>query len=188
MQAAMGCVSRGGIRVVACCSISLALVLHISEAQANEVLGEISANKFKTGCRIAFEKEVMFDPTDHMSDPPYAIHAKLECRGAKGVRFDTYDIQGGSPSIEGVVFGEKKKAMIVLVSWSVNSRAADVQGEYYRPYAYRLSGSSSKPVVRNRRLMKEFGSGWVGNDRGREVAFALSNPAAIQEALAKFGY
>jgi hypothetical protein len=188
MQAAVGLFSRAGIRVVACCSISLALTLLISEVQANEVLSEISAHKFRAGCRIVFEKEIMIDPTDHMSDPPYAIHAKWVCRGAKGVRFDTYDIQGGSPNIGGVVFGEKKKTMVVLISWSVNSRAADVQGEYYRPYAYRASGSLLKPLVRNRRLMKELGSGWVGNDRGREVAFALSNPVAIQEALSKLGY
>jgi len=158
-----------------------------SAVLAEEIVDEIKADKMKPGCRIGFQRNFLADVNDPLSTPPYSIDVKWMCGGARPVQVDRYDVQGGSPTIAGVVYG-KRRTVAILVKWSVNSRAADVQGDYYKIYAYELLNSKTLPLVQNKKLMKQLGDGWIGNDHGREVRFPLSNAPAIKMALDRLGY
>jgi hypothetical protein len=128
------------------------------------------------------------DKNPPIGQPNYSIDLRWACRGQRARVIDHYEIDGGSPDIV-TVFFRKGRDVIVLVKWSTNSQAADIQGDYYKTYIYRYQPKNfSNPFLIEHDVAAKLGEGWDGVIDGRPVRYPYKNALSIRKALDRLGY
>jgi hypothetical protein len=112
---------------------------------------------------------------------------KWKCEDGTTVPIDRYEVEGGSREVATVLFW-KRKRVVTLVKWSVNSRASDFQGNFYKIYIYKFNDvkeAHPQPFVREDVIMKKFGSGWDGVMDGVVIKYPFKDAASIRKRLKK---
>ncbi|WP_139092863.1 MULTISPECIES: hypothetical protein [unclassified Pseudomonas] len=129
---------------------------------------------------------IFFSETDDKNYPVYFLLRNDKDNSTEIL--DKYEVSGSLPTIETVFFYRinKEKNIIVLVSWSVNSRGVGTYGVLYQIYAYKRVG---KKIVANFLIKKDSAAtGFDGYQDGREVHFYLKNAEAIKKYIrSRFG-
>ena len=149
----------------------------------------ISAESIRPGCSIAFAKRFHPNPDDPLSVPPYDVVLTWKCPGVRQSQIDTYERNGGSPEVVTVTYW-KHRAIVVLVKWSINSRASEYVGDYYKVYVYkRIKEAGNERFVRDEAIMNKFPEGWDGNAQsGSPVRYPFKDAASIKKRLAEMHY
>ncbi|CAB3766709.1 hypothetical protein [Paraburkholderia humisilvae] len=148
----------------------------------------VRAWQIKDGCYIKFMKDE-YPAERGLSYPLYDILVKWNCENGEFATIDRYDVEGASPEIVTVLFW-KKRSLAVLVKWSINSHAADFQGDFYKVYVYRYVPSKAGNQFRKEEsIMKKFGEGWDGEWVGKNaVRYDFKDAASIKKRLNELGY
>lgn len=155
---------------------------------AESVLQQLPAEQIEKGCKLDFYAVNSADEFPAIGRPDYSIDARWACKGRPTRIVDTYEIEGGSPEIV-TVFYRNKQDIVVLVKWSTNSQASDIQGDYYKIYIYRhTTGSLDNPFSRREDVMKKLGEGWDGEMDGKPVHYPFKDASSIRKALNRLGY
>ncbi len=77
-----------------------------------------------------------------------------------------------------------KDSFVVLVKWSINSQAADFQGDFYKVYVYKYNNDGdAPPFIRQEKIMNKFGQGWDGTRKGAAVVYPYKNASSIRRRL-----
>ncbi|CAB3762931.1 hypothetical protein [Paraburkholderia humisilvae] len=149
----------------------------------------IRASQIKEGCYITFLEEDYAREQGDPSRPYYDALMKWSCKNGETTIIDRYDVEGASPEIVTVLFW-KKRSLAVLVKWSINSHAADFQGDFYKVYVYRYVPSKAGNQFRKEEgVMKKFGEGWDGEWVGKNaVRYDFKDAASIKKRLNELGY
>jgi hypothetical protein len=151
----------------------------------DESPSKISAYQIRHGCDLSFDKKFYPNDTHALGTPPHDTIMNWVCQGNNAVEIDRYEVEGTSPRIATVFFW-KNKGLIVLVKWTINSRASDFQGEFYKIYVYKYDGvSHSSPFMRQDKIMSEFGPGWDGLKDGFTVTYQFKDAASIRTKLSQ---
>jgi len=150
------------------------------------LLQQLSASQIENNCNLGLYsidgEAVSLGRSDHYLD------LRWVCDGRPVRDIDRYEIEGGSPDVVTILY-RKKRNIIVLVRWMSNSQAADVQGDYYKIYAYRYTPDDPmKPFSRELRIMNKLGEGWDGAMNGEVVHFPYKDAGSIRKALNRLGY
>lgn len=174
--------------VLAACLCLVQIFLLVNTHAASVSPDIIPSDRIRAGCQIIFKKSIYENSDDPLSNPPYSIDLEWTCDGKTPVIVDRYDVEGSSPEIATVLF-RKKQSVIVLVKWSINSQASDLEGNFYKVYVYRFDPENPRhPFTRHNKIMRKLGSGWDGVKEERPVNYPLKDAASIRKALARLGY
>jgi hypothetical protein len=179
------------IKIIYLLTFIFASTCTVQTAFSSEKLPDvISAESIRPGCSIYFVKRFYSDSDDPLSVPPYDLVSTWKCQGVGQSRIDTYEINGGSPEVVTVTYW-KRRAIVVLVKWSINSRASDYVGDYYKVYVYkRMKEATGKErFVRDEAIMNKFPEGWGGNTQsGTAVRYPFKDAASIKRRLVEIHY
>ncbi|WP_089160972.1 hypothetical protein [Caballeronia sordidicola] len=150
------------------------------------ILQKLPAEQIQEGCNLEFY--ILPDENPALGRPDHSIDLRWVCGDQPQRVIDNYEIEGGSPDIV-TVFYRKRHDAIVLVKWSTNSQAADVQGDYYKIYVYRYARNNpAQPFRPQRDVMKKLGEGWDGTVDGKSVHYPYKDALSIRKALNRLGY
>ncbi|WP_286790745.1 MULTISPECIES: hypothetical protein [unclassified Pseudomonas] len=99
------------------------------------------------------------------------------------VIIDTYETEGSPPKIESAFFYPIKKTvnLIVILSWSVNSRGIGTYGNLYETRFYKDEGGCLKRNL-DFQALKET-TGFDGYQEGEEVSFNLKTASAVKKFI-----
>jgi hypothetical protein len=141
----------------------------------------VSADVIRTGCLIYLYRQDYPLPDDPSG---YNVIPTWKCRNDEKLSFDKYEIEGANPEVVAVLYW-KRNNIVILVKWSVNSRAADYSGDYYKVFIYKYSQEHGKQkIVRNSMAMKKFPEGMDGqSDSGKVIKYPFKDAAAIRKRL-----
>lgn len=168
--------------------ICVATTCSMSGWCAESMLQQLSAEQLEKGCNLDFYAVNLANDSPAIGRPDYSIDMRWACTGKSTKIVDTYEVEGGSPQIV-TVFYRNRKDVVVLVKWSTNSQASDIQGDYYKIYVYRLAlGNLGKPFLRQEDVMRKLGEGWDGEMNGKLIHYPLKDAASIRKALNRLGY
>ncbi|MFM0550058.1 hypothetical protein P0D69_03660 [Paraburkholderia sediminicola] len=173
---------------LAACLCVAQMFLPMNAYASNVSRDTISSNQIRAGCNILFKKSIYEDSHDPLSDPLYSVDLEWTCDSEPPIIVDRYDVEGSSPEVV-TVFFRRKRRIVVLVKWSINSQASDFVGDFYTIYVYRFDPKRPKyPFIRQDEIMDKLGSGWDGVKDGRPVKYPLKDAASIVKALTRLGY
>ncbi|MBJ9941710.1 hypothetical protein I7819_17690 [Burkholderia multivorans] len=168
--------------------ICVAAIRPMSGWCAESILQQLSGEQLEKGCNLDFYAVNLANDSPAIGRPDYSIDMRWACDGKPTKIVDTYEVEGGSPQIV-TVFYRNRKDVVVLVKWSTNSQASDIQGDYYKIYVYRIAlRNLEKPFLRQEGVMKKLGEGWDGEMNGNPVHYPLKDAASIRKALNRLGY
>lgn len=150
----------------------------------DESSASVTADAIRAGCVISFSKEFYPVQGDPLSSPPFSIVSLWKCRDGEKLPIDRYGVNGSSPDVV-TVFYWKRRDVVVLVKWQINSEAADYSGSYYEIFAYTYTNSLKSPrFVRDNGLMKYFPAGFDGVAKdGALVVYPFKDASSIREKL-----
>jgi hypothetical protein len=161
-----------------------ASVSTMSYATHGESPENIPADQIRSGCSVSFSKELHPNRNDPLSTPLFAIVASWHCIDGEQLPLDRYEINGSSPEVA-IVFYWRKRDVVVLVKWPINSRAADYSGNYYDVFIYEYDNKYHTPrFVRNQFAQKYFFAGFDGVAKdGSPVKYPFDNSEAIRKKI-----
>lgn len=170
------------------CFILFVMVYPIAGWCEESVLQKLPAEQIEKGCNLDFYAVNSADEALEIGRPDYSVDVRWACDGKPVILVDNYEVEGGSPEIV-TVFYRKRQDIVVLVKWTMNSQASDIQGDYYKIYIYkRTPGNLDKPFSRQNDVMKELGEGWNGTKDGKPVRYPFKDASSIRKALSRLGY
>jgi hypothetical protein len=150
------------------------------------ILHKIPAEQMEEGCDLEFRALPDGEPAIGQSN--HSVNLRWMCESQIPRVIDNYEIEGSSPDIV-TVFYRRRQDVIVLVKWSTNSWASDVQGDYYKIYVYRYTQKNpSKPFMPQLDIMRKLGEGWGSMIGKKQVHYPYKDAASIRSALDKLGY
>lgn len=150
----------------------------------DELPASLPADVIRAGCSIFFSKDFHPIQDDPLSNPPFSIVNSWRCRDGENLPIDKYEINGSSPDVV-TVFYWRRRDILVLVRWQVNSEAADYAGNYYELFAYTHSDKFGSPkFTRDNGIMKYFPPGFDGVDKnGVPVIYPFKDVPSIRKKL-----
>jgi hypothetical protein len=149
-------------------------------------VSQISAEAIRAGCFIVFSKTHEKRPEPTLGIAPADLRATWSCRDGTYFLLDEYGVNGGDPEIVTILYW-KRRDIVVLVRWPINSQAADYSGDYYKVFVYRgEKKSTGYRFHRDDKAMSAFGEGVDGVDRnGAAIHYAYKDAASIRNRLRK---
>jgi hypothetical protein len=144
----------------------------------------VPADVIQAGCSVTFVRKYEQRPGPTLGVPPFSLSAIWYCEDGVHSPLDEYEINGANPEVVTVLYW-RRRDIVVLIKWSINSRAADYSGDYYKVFIYRgEKRSDGYGFSRDDRAMAVFGKGIDGVDRnGVEVHYAYKDAASIRKKL-----
>ncbi|KAI3590595.1 hypothetical protein D9X30_4080 [Cupriavidus sp. U2] len=145
----------------------------------------IDGTAIRPGCAVVFEREFLHQSAGSLGATPFFVLPIWTCDDQR-VLIDRYDINGASPEVvEGVLL--KNQALVVLVRWSISSRAADFSGHFYRVFIYRhIALDGADACIRDCYGMGAFPEGWDGTwKNGKSAVFQYKDANSIVRKLSK---
>jgi hypothetical protein len=132
--------------------------------------------------------------TDDVTNIIGYLLVPITSTGYKQVLIDTFYQEGADPKIETVFFAnadkDKKREVVILVSWPQVHRGAGIYGTLYGTYIYdnpNLSISQDK-LKFYKGLSDKLDGGFEGDREGKSVKAKYKSVASIRAALKKLGY
>jgi hypothetical protein len=187
MQTGVGCNTKWRTRMVDMTKALRLLILAFIFASPTlawcdeHLIQRLPADQIENGCNLylyALETE-----SPALGRPDHSLDLRWACKDGQAEIIDTYEIEGGSPSVVTILY-RKNRDIVVLVKWESNSQAADIIGDYYKIYVYRHTPENfSKRFYSDKETMKKLGEGWEGVMNGRRVHFPYKDAASIRKAL-----
>ncbi|WP_227461268.1 hypothetical protein [Cupriavidus pauculus] len=167
------------------CALSMIGACHAD----NQTQQEFSADAIRLGCSVAFPKQFHAISDDPLSTPLFDISVEWHCRDGETAIIDKYEINGASPEIS-TLFYWKNHSIVVLVRWSVNSRASDYVGDYYKVFSYRYEKVMDEGrFVKNETIMKNFPAGVDGRSKsGMRIIYPFKSAESIRKRLQRLNH
>jgi hypothetical protein len=150
------------------------------------LIQRLPADQIQNGCNLSLYALETESPA--LGRPDHSLDLRWACNDGQTKIIDTYEIEGGSPSVETILY-RKNRDIVALVKWESNSQAADIVGDYYKIYVYQYDPENLvSPFHSDKETMKKLGEGWEGVMNGRRVHFPYKDAASIRKALDRFEY
>lgn len=161
--------------------IAIALAINLTMLRATHAEGTLIGPPI-SGKPLDFKCEILSrENKSEISDSSaYAIDLMWNCNGRPLKLIDQYGVNGGSPEIV-TLFFRKKRRLVVLVRWTIDSHAADFQGDIYEVHVYAYDKDNT--FVDQKTINARFGNGLDGAINGRNVYFKFKNAALIRKKL-----
>jgi hypothetical protein len=145
---------------------------------------EVSADAIRVGCSLSFSKQFHSVQDDPLSAAPFDLLATWHCDDGEKSVIDKYEINGASPEVA-TVFYWKRRYIVVLVKWSINSRAADYNGDFYKVFIYKSTKIPGKyGFVIDAAAMERLPPGLDGQSKnGKAIVYPFKDAASIRKKL-----
>lgn len=165
-------------------NFSLPLIIFISAASFSSASGKLESSRGGGRCSIFFKKEIQQDFENRLGEPSFNVIGLWRCEGHPDVIFDKYLINGDSPRVVSQFFVGSEN-FFVIVRWRINSRAADISGDYYEVYAYSYRiAPNGYFISRNESEMSAFPPGMDGVRKdGASIIYPFKSSAEILKKL-----
>jgi hypothetical protein len=145
---------------------------------------EVRADAIRVGCSVLFSKQFHPVRDDPLSAAPFDLLATWQCDDGEKSVIDKYEINGASPEVATVFYWGRHR-IVVLVKWSINSRAADYSGDFYKIFIYKSTKTSGNDdFERDVAAMKRLPAGWDGQAKdGKAIVYPFKDAASIRKRL-----